>query len=405
MIEKYSPRYSDSSLNMKSSVIRELLKFTEKPGMISFAGGLPGPEAFPVEEIKSILNSVIEKYGSAPLQYGTTEGLFPLREEISRLMYDVYETEVSPDSIIVTSGSQQALYLLCKVLLNRGDAVITENPTYTGALSTFNSFMADIYCADIDERGMTPESLIAVIEELRSRGIKPAFIYTMPAVHNPAGVSMDAERKWDIYRIALKYDLLIVEDDPYGMINYDGEPVIPVKYFDSGDRVVYLGSFSKILSPGLRTGWMAAGSDIIRRCSIAKQGEDLCSGTLSQYAIYSFLSENLLPDRINRIREIYRCKRDLMADSIDAAVPGAEYLKPEGGLFLWVRLPSQVDAEAMLPKALERQVAYVAGNAFYPHGGGRNELRLNFTYASKDDITEGIRRLGEVVTEEITMWS
>lgn len=405
MIDRHSPRYSDSSLNMKSSVIRDMLKFTEQPGMISFAGGLPGPEAFPVEELKDILNSVIDRHGSAPFQYGTTEGYEPLREEICSLMDSAYEIRSSKENVLVTSGSQQALYLLCKVLLNRGDAVITENPTYTGALSTFNSFMADVHTVGIDDNGMKPEELVEVIETLKKEGGKPAFIYTMPEIHNPAGVTMDILRKIKLYEIAARYDIIIVEDDPYGMINYDCKPVIPVKYFDKDDRVVYMGSFSKILSPGLRTGWMAAHPDIVRRCTIAKQGEDLCSNTLSQYAIYNFLAEGRLSERIESVKEIYRVKRDLMADSIDSMMPGASYVRPEGGLFIWVKLPEQIDTGAMLQKALAQNVAYITGSAFYPRGGGTNEMRLNFTFAQHSDITEGIRRLGDVVRGELTMWS
>lgn len=403
MIEKYSPKYSESSLNMKSSVIRELLKYSDQPGMISFAGGLPGPEAFPVEELKEILNSVIDKHGPSVFQYGTTEGYAPLRDEICRLMDSSYEIKTTNDNILITSGSQQALYLLCKVLLNHGDPVITENPTYTGALSTFNSFMADIYTVDIDENGLIPEKLIQVLEMLKWEGRKPAFIYTMPEIHNPAGVTMDLMRKIKLYDIAVKYDLIIIEDDPYGMINYDGKPVIPVKYFDRDDRVVYMGSFSKILSPGLRTGWMAAHRDIVRRCTIAKQGEDLCSNTLSQYAIHSFLTAGKLTERIESVKEVYRVKRDIMADAITGMIPGASYVKPEGGLFLWVKLPEQVDTLTMMEKALLMNVAYVAGGAFYPHGGGENEMRLNFTFAGHNDIIEGIKRLGEVVMAELEM--
>ncbi len=401
MIERYSPRYSDSSLNMKSSVIREMLKYTEQPGMISFAGGLPGPEAFPVEELKTILNSVIDTHGSSAFQYGTTEGYQPLREGICTLMKNVYDITSSMDSILVTSGSQQALYLLCKVLMNHGDAVITENPTYTGALSTFNSFMADIYAVDIDENGLIPEKLVQVLEMLKWEGRKPAFIYTMPEIHNPAGVTMDTLRKIKLYEIAVKYDLIIIEDDPYGMINYDDKPVVPVKFFDRDERVVYMGSFSKILSPGLRTGWMNARPELVRRCAIAKQGEDLCSNTLSQYAINYFLSGDKLADRISKVRDIYRVKRDIMADAIQEMIPCAEFVKPEGGLFLWVKLPEQVDTLAMMEKALARSVAYVTGTAFYPHGGGSSEMRLNFTFASHEDITEGVRRLGEVVKGEL----
>lgn len=405
MTDRYTHRYSDSSLNMRSSVIRDMLKFTGRPGMISFAGGLPGPEAFPVEEFKEILNSVIEKHGTAPFQYGTTEGFEPLREAICDLMNSVYDVRVQRDNVLVTSGSQQALYLLCKVLLNHGAPVITENPTYTGALSTFNSFMADIHTVDIDSNGMIPEKLIEVLEMLRWEGRRPAFIYTMPEVHNPAGVTMEIFRKIKLYEIAARYDVLIIEDDPYGMINYDDNPVVPVKYFDRDERVVYMGSFSKTLSPGLRTGWMAAHPEIVRRCTIAKQGEDLCSNSLSQYAIYSFLSEGRLGRRIEYVREIYRNKRDLMADTIESKIPVAEFTRPEGGLFIWAKLPRNIDTGALLQKSLDSNVAFIAGSAFYPHGGGENELRLNFTFASQDEIVEGISRLGDVIHKEITMLS
>ena len=386
---------------MKSSAIRDMMKFSGDPKMISFAGGLPGAEAFPISELKDIINLAISKYGSSVFQYGTTEGHAPLRESICSLMKRTYGISPAPDNILVASGSQQALYLLCKVMINPGDAVITETPTYVGAISTFRSFLADIHTVGMDRHGMIPDELEEKVDQLISTGNKPEFIYTIPSIHNPTGITMNSARRRDIYEIASRYNLMIVEDDPYGMIRYDDLRIKPLKHLDIDERVVYLGSFSKTVSPGLRTGWMAAQKETIRRCTIAKQGEDTCSNTLSQFIINDFIVSGSIYRQIKKVRELYRIKRDIMAAAIDRLIPSASYVPPDGGLFLWLRYPEKVDTGTMHKKSLERNIAYVPGNAFYPSGGGKNEMRLNFSFPSIPDIEEGVRRLGEIIDEEL----
>ena len=399
MNDYYNPTYSYSSLNMKSSVIRDMFRLTSDPQMISFAGGLPGAEAFPVSELRKIINSAISQHGSTLFQYGTTEGYPPLREAISRLLETVYGMSVHYDDVMVTSVSQQALYLLCKVLVNPGDVVITENPTYVGALNTFRSFMADIRPVDINGQGMDMSALECMITDLTERGKKPRFIYTIPSIHNPTGVTMEIIRRHILYEIAAKYDLLIVEDDPYGMIRYDGLKVPPVKKLDSEGRVLYLGSFSKTVSPGLRTGWLAGQADVIRKCVIAKQGEDTCSGTLSQFVINDFITNGDIYMQIERVKQIYSKKRDIMTGCIDALIPSASYNLPQGGLFLWVTLSGIADTSHLLKKTLDKKVAFVPGEAFYPGGETQSTMRLNFSYPACDDIERGINSIAEAVNE------
>lgn len=400
MIEFYKPAYSDSSLNMKSSVIRDMFRLTADPEMISFAGGLPGPEAFPVEELKEIINKAISMYGSSVFQYGTTEGYAPLRESIISLMENAYGLSLHPDNILVTSGSQQALYLLCKVMLNPGDTIITENPTYVGALSTFRSFMADIHTAGMDCDGMDISALENLVGRLVRSGKKPRFIYTIPSIHNPTGVTMGVLQRRMLYDVASRYNLMIVEDDPYGMIRYDNLKIPPVKKIDADGRVVYLGSFSKTVSPGLRTGWIAAQKDIVRRCVIAKQGEDTCSGTLAQFVINDFIADGSIYRQIERVKRIYREKLDIMTDAIDSMLPSAMYREPHGGLFLWVTLPEWIDSAQLLIKTLAKKVAYVPGSAFSPHGEAGSRLRLNFSFPGANDIIEGVRRIAAVISGE-----
>lgn len=399
MIDYYKPLYSDSSLNMKSSVIRDMFRFTSDPEMISFAGGMPGPEAFPVNELKEIIDRAIAQYGSSVFQYGTTEGYSPLRESISQLMENVYGLPSHPENILVTSGSQQALYLLCKVLVNPGDVVITENPTYVGALGTLRSFMADIHTIDMDDQGIDISMLEYKVAELIRNGKKPRFIYTIPSIHNPTGVTMGIIQRHMLYDLAAKYDLLIIEDDPYGMIRYDNLKIPPVKKLDNEGRVLYLGSFSKTVSPGLRTGWITGQKDIIRKCVIAKQGEDTCSGTLSQFIINEFITDRSIYRQIARVKKIYSEKRDLMAASIDDMIPAASYTIPQGGLFLWITLNWIADTSLLLKKTLDKKVAFVPGEAFYPHSGGQSSLRLNFSYPDHREIREGIARIAEVVNK------
>jgi DNA-binding transcriptional MocR family regulator len=386
---------------MRSSVVRDMFAVTSDPRTISFAGGHPGPEAFPVDELRAISDAVISRHGPAVFQYGSTEGHAPLRRNISALMLETYGLRHDPEDILVTSGSQQALYLLCKVFLNPGDLVITENPTYLGALNIFRSFLADIRTVEQDDEGMNISALEGCLAELAARGRKPRFIYAIPSIHNPTGVTMSAERRSGLYNVADRYDIPVIEDDPYGMIRYDGLTVEPLKKLDAGGRVIYVGSFSKTVSPGLRTGWIAAQGDIIRKCTIAKQGDDACSVTMAQFIISDFIEGGAIYGQIDRVKEMYREKRDLMADTLREMIPSASFNVPGGGLFLWLAMPEQISAVDLLKKCLERHVAFVPGCNFYPDHGGTNMLRMNFSFPSKDGIHEGLVRMAEIVDEEL----
>jgi 2-aminoadipate transaminase len=386
---------------MRSSVVRDMFAVTSDPRTISFAGGHPGPEAFPVDELRSITDAIISKYGPAVFQYGSTEGHAPLRRNISALMQETYGLLHDPEDILVTSGSQQALYLLCRVFLNPGDLVITENPTYLGALNIFRSFLADIRTVEQDEEGMNISALEECLAELASGGQKPRFIYAIPSIHNPTGVTMSAERRSGLYDVADRYDIPVIEDDPYGMIRYDGLAVEPLKKLDARGRVIYVGSFSKTVSPGLRTGWIAAQSDIIRKCTIAKQGDDACSVTMAQFIISDFIESGAIYRQIERVKEMYREKRDIMAEALREMIPRASFNIPGGGLFLWVALPEELNAMDLLKKCLERHVAFVPGCNFYTDHGGANMLRLNFSFPSRDRIHEGLVRMAEIVEAEL----
>jgi DNA-binding transcriptional MocR family regulator len=386
---------------MRSSVVRDMFAVTSDPRTISFAGGHPGPEAFPVDELRAISDAVISRHGPAVFQYGSTEGHAPLRRNISALMLETYGLRHDPEDILVTSGSQQALYLLCKVFLNPGDLVITENPTYLGALNIFRSFLADIRTVEQDDEGMNISALEGCLAELAARGRKPRFIYAIPSIHNPTGVTMSAERRSGLYNVADRYDIPVIEDDPYGLIRYDGLTVEPLKKLDAGGRVIYVGSFSKTVSPGLRTGWIAAQGDIIRKCTIAKQGDDACSVTMAQFIISDFIEGGAIYGQIERVKEMYREKRDLMADTLREMIPSASFNVPGGGLFLWLAMPEQISAVVLLKKCLERHVAFVPGFNFYPDHGGTNMLRMNFSFPSKDGIHEGLVRMAEIVDEEL----
>ncbi|OHD57613.1 MAG: hypothetical protein A2Y33_06145 [Spirochaetes bacterium GWF1_51_8] len=402
MKSTFAHMFSKSSNNMKSSEIRELLKLLNSPEMISFAGGLPNPDAFPIEKLKPVMDHVMASHARDALQYGTTEGHNKLRDVIARGMGEHYGAPQQMSNILITNGSQQGLNLISKVFLNPGDKVLTGNPTYLGAIMAFVAHEASISAVTIDEQGMVPELLEDKLKYLDRRKEHPKFMYLVPTFQNPTGVTIPHKRREKIYEIMCKYDLILVEDDPYGLLRFEGKREPLMKSFDDENRVIYLGTFSKILAPGFRVGWMAAPEEIIRKVSIAKQAEDLCTNSFGQFCVFEAMYHNILFPHIEEIVNLYRKKRDLMIDALETHFPkDVRWNKPQGGLFLWLVMPDYINTLTMLPKAIENNVAYVTGEPFFPNGGGHNTMRLNYSYATDDQIVEGIKRLADVIKEFI----
>ncbi len=396
-------RYAQRTQRMKSSAIRELLKITSIPGVISFGGGLPAPDVFPVEEFMDACQRVLSTKGAQALQYGTTEGYMPLREMIARHTAR-YGISVSVDNIMITSGSQQALDLLGKIFINHGDRVLVESPTYLGALQAWNTFGAEYVAVPFDENGMQTEEL----EKALRYG--PKFIYALPNFQNPTGVTTSLERRKQLVELADRYGVPIIEDDPYGQLRFEGEHLPAVEVLDSEMRgsnhgsysgnVIYLSTFSKILAPGVRLAWVIAPAEVINKLVQAKQGSDLHTSTFNQMVAYEVGRGGFYDKHIKKICAVYKERRDVMLDALEEHMPeGVRWTRPDGGLFLWVTLPEGLNSADILTTAVERKVAFVPGEPFYPNGGGENAMRLNFSYSSPDLINEGIGRLGSVLRE------
>ncbi|MDH4231898.1 MAG: PLP-dependent aminotransferase family protein [Nitrospirota bacterium] len=386
--------YTERIGGLKSSAIREILKITSRPGVISFAGGLPAPELFPLEDIASAAQEVFAKYSASVLQYSVTEGLRTLREKIS-LMLEPDASLIGPSHVIITQGSQQGLDLLSKLFLEKGRSVFTENPSYLGALQAFQLFQADILPIASDRDGIQPESLRRALKVRR-----PALVYIMPNFQNPTGVSLSMERRLQLVDIVKEHDLLLVEDDPYGDLIFSGEKMPSLFTLGGTRNFIYMSSFSKTIAPGMRVAYLAGSEEIIGKLAVVKQGTDLQTNTLGQYLVNEYLESGRYYGHRNLLRETYKQRRDCMLSSMESYFPGSlSWNCPEGGMFLWVRLPEHCDAREILLKCLERNVAFVPGQEFFPDGSGKNTIRLNFSNALPDKIEEGIKRIGEVLKE------
>jgi 2-aminoadipate transaminase len=398
-------RYAQRTQRMGSSAIRELLKLTENPDIISFAGGMPAPEGFPVEAVKSACIRVLDQFGTIALQYGTTEGYLPLREQICRHT-NRYGININPNNVLITSGSQQALDLLGKIFINPGDRILVESPTYLGALQAWNAYGAEYVAVPSDKEGMVTDGL----EQALRYG--PKFIYVLPNFQNPTGVTLSLGRRYRLVELADKYGVPIIEDDPYGQLRYEGDHLPSIVNIDGQYRandgncyrgnVIYLSTFSKILSPGIRLAWVVAPPEVIVKLVQAKQGADLHTATFNQIVAHEVSRDGFLDQHIKFIREIYRERRDAMLAAMDRCFPPeVDWTQPEGGLFLWGTLPEYLSSKDVLKDAINRKVAFVPGDAFYPDGGVHNTMRLNFSNATPEMIFEGITRLGEVLNTKI----
>ena len=384
---------------LNGSEIRELLKLIEKPEVISFAGGLPAPELFPIEEMKEISRIVLEESGTQALQYSTTEGFQPLREQIARRMNSKNKTNVTKDDILITNGSQQGLDFAGRVFLNEGDVVLCESPSYLGAINAFKSYGSKFIEVPTDKDGMIMEELEKILEV--TENVK--MIYVIPDFQNPTGITWTLERRKKFIEIISKYEIPVLEDNPYGELRFDGETLPSLKSLDTKGLVIYLGTFSKIFCPGYRLGWTCAAPKILEKFNICKQGADLQASTIGQMEVNKFMEMYDLDAHVKKIKECYVKRRDVMLKTMEEEFPeGVEFTHPQGGLFTWVTLPEGIDAGEMAKKCLEKNVAYVPGASFYPNGGVFNTCRLNYSNMPEDKIVEGIKRMGEVLREELS---
>ena len=398
-------RYAQRTQRMESSAIRELLKYTEKPDIISFAGGLPAPDVFPVEEFSAACERVLREHGAMALQYSTTEGYLPLREMITRHSAR-YGIKITPENVLITSGSQQALDLLGKILIDPGDRILVESPTYLAALQAWKAYGAEFISVPMDDDGMNTDYLEGALRA------GPKFIYALPNFQNPTGVTLSMERRRKLLELADQYGVPIVEDDPYGQLRYDGDHLPSIVVLDSQFRddgtacyrgnVIYLSTFSKTLAPGLRLGWVVAPPEVIGKLVQAKQGADLHTATFNQFVAYEVSRAGFLDRHIQLIREVYGQRRDLMLAAMDRHFPAeVNWTYPQGGLFLWGTLPSYMDAKDLLKTCLDKKVAFVPGEPFHPTGGGKNTMRINFSNATHEEIQVGIERLGSAIKEKL----
>lgn len=401
MIEDLSAFYSKTARNMKRSEIRELLKVTRRPDIISFGGGLPDPSTFPVKELEEISCQLLREKGATALQYGPTEGEAPLREEIAKWMSHEKAT-IKPENILITAGSQQGLDIVSKVFLDPHDIVLLELPTYIGGLQSFNAYRAKMIGVPQDREGMRMDLLENALARLARRNKKPKFIYVVPDFQNPSGVSMSLERRKKLLELAYKYGVPVLEDSPYRDLRFAGNPIPAIYNLDDQNQAIVLGTFSKLLCPGLRIAWIMAPAEWMDRMVVAKQAMDLCSPTYTQLLVAEYLRRGYLPGQIQNIRKLYGKKLKIMLEALNRHMPrGVKWSKPEGGLFLWIELPKRVSATALFPKAIEKKVAYVVGSAFHCDGKGQNTMRINFSYPTEQQIVDGIQRLAEMLRENM----
>ena len=383
---------------LRASEIREILKVTQRPEVISFAGGLPAPETFPIEQIKEANRVVLEESGRKALQYSTTEGFDPLRKWIANRMNSTIGTSLEYDNILITHGSQQGLDLMGKIFLNKDDVVLCESPTYLAAISAFKSYECKFIEVPTDKDGMIPEELERIIKT--TPNVK--LIYTIPTFQNPTGVTWTLERRKAIVNVADKYNKIIIEDNPYGELRFNGENLPSLQSFDKTGNVVCFGTFSKIFCPGYRIAWVAAHKEIIEKLVIVKQSTDLQCNTSAQMVISKYLELNDIDKHIEGIRKLYKKRCELALKTMEEEFPECiEFNKPDGGLFTWVKLPEKINARDLLQKCLEKNVAFVPGGPFFPNGGHENYFRINYSNMPEERIVEGLKIIGQVIREYI----
>jgi 2-aminoadipate transaminase len=387
---------------IKGSVIRELLKISSLPGVISFAGGLPDPAAFPVEILKKITDKVLTEKPQSALQYGTTEGSTELKEQIVKMFKEEENITLKPENILVTTSSQQALDIVGKAFIDPDDPIIMELPTYIGGLQAFLAYGAKAVGIECDNDGILIGKLEHELQKLKKEEEHYKFVYLVPDFQNPSGVTMSEERRKKVIELSKKYSIFIIEDTPYRQTRFEGKTPTMMQAMNHEGNVISLFTFSKILAPGLRLGYIVANEEIIKKMAKLKQSMDLCSPPISQAITAQFLKEGHLSEHIKKITKLYKSKRDIMVSCLEKYMPkGVTWTNPQGGLFLFLKLPKNLNADELFHKALEKKVAYIVGSAFHCDGSGTNTIRLNFSFPTPENIDEGIKRLAEVVRQSI----
>lgn len=382
----------------KKSELGEILKLIEEPDIISFAGGLPASELFPVEEMKKVSVKVLDENGEEALQYSGSQGYLPLRNHIAKRMNEKGKTNVKAEDILVTSGSQQALDFAGNVFLDEGDIVLCESPSYLGALNAFKGYKPRIMEVPTDKEGMITEGLEKILKE----NDRVKFIYVIPDFQNPTGVTWSLDRRKKFMEVVNKYEIPVIEDNPYGELRYEGEFLPALKSFDTKGLVIYLGTFSKIFCPGYRLGWTCASKDILQKFITCKENSDLQTSTIGQGELSKYIDDYDLDEHVEKIKSTYKKRRDLMLDCMEKEFPeGVSFTHPHGGLFTWVKLPEKLNAQDLMKKCVENKVAYVPGGFFFPEGNKENYFRLNYSSSKEEKIVEGIKRLGDVLKEAL----
>jgi len=403
--DKYEEFYAKRTFGMRSSVMRDLMAITARPDIISLAGGLPNTESFPAKTLAQVTHEVSINGSAAALQYGPTDGFEETKRNIARVMAEE-NTVADPDDIIVTSGGQQGIDLVTRVLVNPGDVIIAEAPTYPGAIPSFCSFEADVIQVPLDDEGIRTDLLTREVERLAEAGTKPKFIYLIPDFHNPAGVCISLDRRVEIVALAKKHELIIVEDNPYGQLRFEGERLPTLYSLDKDDNVIYVSTFSKIISPGIRLGWMVAPAPLLAKFNLGKQAADLCPSTLAQKIVNQYFKEFRWQDYVETVTLLYQSRRDAMLAALEEFFPAeSSWTHPEGGFYIWVTLPDYLDTVDLLALAIEEQkVAFVPGSGAWVDGSGANHMRLSFSTVSEELIAEGIERIGKIIREQMDLY-
>nr|WP_233525789.1 PLP-dependent aminotransferase family protein [Actinomadura spongiicola] len=400
--DAYTDRYAARAAGMVPSEIRALFAMVARPEIVSLAGGAPYVSALPLDAVGQMIGDLVAGKGAEVLQYGSAQGDERLREHICDVMA-LEGVQASADDIVVTVGAQQALDLITKIFVDPGDVVLAEAPSYVGALGTFAAYQADVVHVPLDEAGLIPTALRETLARLRAAGRRVKFLYTVPTFQNPAGVTLTTARRAQILEICAEYDVLVVEDNPYGLLGFEDDPIRALRADDS-ERVIYLGSFSKTIASGLRVGWVLAPHAVRAKLVLAAESAILCPSNFSQLAVREYLATQPWREQIKDFRELYRTRRDAMLESLEQLMPdGCTWTRPAGGFFVWLTLPEGLDAKAMAPRAIAERVAYVPGTGFYADGSGHRHMRLSYCFPEPHRIREGVRRLAAVVEQEIRL--
>jgi DNA-binding transcriptional MocR family regulator len=401
-LDPYVARYAARTHGMTASEIRALFAVASRPEVVSLAGGMPNISGLPLDAVADSLHSLTSNQGTVAMQYGSGQGDPTLREQICAVMR-LEGIDAHPDDVCVTVGSQQAVDLVTRIFCDPGDVVLVEAPSYVGALGVFRAYECDVVHVDTDQDGLVPEALGEAVLAVRASGRRIKMVYTVPTFHNPAGVTLTAPRRRDLLDLCAEHDLLLLEDNPYGLLGFSGEPMRALRA-DDAERVIYLGSFSKTFAPGFRVGWVLAPHAVREKLVLAQESATLCPPTFSQLAVSTYLATCDWQGQIKQFKEMYRERRDALLGALGEQMPsGTSWTSPEGGFYVWLTLPEGLDAKVMLPRAVTARVAYVPGTAFFADGSGSRHLRLSYCYPSPERIVEGVHRLAGVLEEEVEL--